>query len=172
MDPFGGKSIPQSEALRQSHWSKDFVEHIRTVHFTLLLVAGVLIITAGETDYSRLKRALTQLQQIAKFEQEWPSISAQIYKQAMLDANINMHWSKGVEIDLPKGYSRPRIAGYISISPDTILSATPWTHASPHGRPNLRPFQTSGITGMRCTMESQSHSLHPMLQEHLVRKYC
>lgn len=47
-----------------AHWSKDYVEHLRSIHFALLAVAisGIIISTAP--DYSRLRPAYSQLRTI------------------------------------------------------------------------------------------------------------
>lgn len=48
----------------EAHWSKDFVEHLRTVHFSLIILCvGLLIVTNTERD-TTARRAKAQLDQI------------------------------------------------------------------------------------------------------------
>jgi hypothetical protein len=53
-------STPQSSP---EHWSKDFVEHLRTVHFTLLTVSVGLIILLSSKSYDS-KKAAEQVNEI------------------------------------------------------------------------------------------------------------
>jgi hypothetical protein len=46
------------------HWSKDFVEHIRTVHFALMTVCGGLILLIGSSQTYRPADAISQLGKI------------------------------------------------------------------------------------------------------------
>jgi hypothetical protein len=63
---------------RPFNWSKDFVEHLRTVHFALAAVSLALIIAISAQD-RRLPMALRQIEQIARFEKEWPGAQPHIY---------------------------------------------------------------------------------------------
>src|ERR1700734_68328 len=49
-----------------AQWSKDFVEHLRTVHFSLVILSlGLIIVTSSQRD-SVTKRAQVQLDQITR----------------------------------------------------------------------------------------------------------
>jgi hypothetical protein len=50
------------------HWSRDFVEHLRTVHFSLVAIAVGLILILSRTD----SPALMQIRQIVALKKEWP----------------------------------------------------------------------------------------------------
>lgn len=50
------------------HWSKDFVEHLRAVHFTLVAVSIGLILIMSRTN----SPALGQIRQIIELKGEWP----------------------------------------------------------------------------------------------------
>lgn len=52
------------------HWSKDFVEHLRTVHFTLAAVCVALILILARTN----SPALQQIRQIVELKNEWPPV--------------------------------------------------------------------------------------------------
>lgn len=55
----------------QAHWSKDFVEHLRTVHFALAAVAiGLIVLVLSSKGYNAVS-ALVQIEQITKLEKEW-----------------------------------------------------------------------------------------------------
>jgi hypothetical protein len=109
------------------HWSKDFVEHLRTVHFALVLVASALIITGANTESARMSVALTQVQQIAKFERQWPAVPTKLYEQAMLDAGIDTHWTEGLAVVLPRDIYREReIDTFMSVPKNLIVAAEPW----------------------------------------------
>ena len=67
------------------HWSKDFVEHLRAVHFALAVVSIVLIVADTTGMDRRLNKALTQVEQISSFEKQWATAPQKIYDQALLD---------------------------------------------------------------------------------------
>ncbi len=56
------------------HWSKDFVEHLRTVHFALIVVAAALVIAGSTADSARYATALTQILE-AEFAQGEKTVS-------------------------------------------------------------------------------------------------
>lgn len=58
----------QSSNPATVHWSKDFVEHLRTVHFTLVAVAVGLILILSRPS----SPALMQIRQIVALKKEWP----------------------------------------------------------------------------------------------------
>jgi hypothetical protein len=54
-----------------THWSKDFVEHLRTVHFALMVVSGGLIILALSSQAYNPKAASRQLDEILNLKASW-----------------------------------------------------------------------------------------------------
>ncbi len=53
------------------HWSKDFVEHLRTVHFALLVVsAGLILLLVSSREYNAVS-ALVQVEQIIDLKRQW-----------------------------------------------------------------------------------------------------
>jgi hypothetical protein len=53
------------------HWSKDFVEHLRTVHFALITVsAGLILLVASSNTYKPVD-AMAELDQIQKVKSNW-----------------------------------------------------------------------------------------------------
>jgi len=53
------------------HWSKDFVEHLRSIHFSLLLVSVGVVILALVRTQSEINRAHDQIKQILDFSKTW-----------------------------------------------------------------------------------------------------
>jgi hypothetical protein len=92
------------------HWSKDFVEHLRAVHFALALVSVILIIADTSGLDGRLNTALTQIQEIAKFEKQWPTVPRRIYDQALRGNGLRNHWYIPLSVEMsPKYYVGRRI---------------------------------------------------------------
>lgn len=50
------------------HWSREFVEHLRTVHFTLVAVSVALILILSRTN----SPALQQIRDIVVLKKDWP----------------------------------------------------------------------------------------------------
>jgi hypothetical protein len=66
------------------HWSKDFVEHLRTVHFTLIAVCvGVILILARTSSAS-----LYEIREILKLKDYWPGIDM-TGREILNDAQAN-----------------------------------------------------------------------------------
>ena len=59
--------------MSTAHWSEDFVEHLRSVHFALALLSATLIVLAVPPD-DKLSRALTQATQMQDLQRRWPAI--------------------------------------------------------------------------------------------------
>jgi hypothetical protein len=64
-----------------AHWSKEFVKHIRAVHFSLATVAVALIILGVPPD-EQASRAITQASQIASLSANWAKLRADLLQQA------------------------------------------------------------------------------------------
>ncbi len=108
---------------KRSPWSKDFVEHLRTVHFSLVVVASVLIMTGTNTESSRITKALTQIQQISKFERQWSTVPSKLYEQGFLESKLETSWGKGLGIVLPRDIYRDwEIDTFINVPKSVILA--------------------------------------------------
>ena len=109
-------------ASEKAHWSKDFVEHLRTVHFSLAVVALALVITATNTTREEDQAAFTQVQQIAKLTRQWPAVVHAVYEYAMTDSNLKTSWIFPIAIRVPERVSKQReIDDTVSI-PDSLLT--------------------------------------------------
>jgi hypothetical protein len=53
------------------HWSKDFVEHLRSVHFALMTVCASLLVLMLHAKNYDPRMALTEAEEILKFKQTW-----------------------------------------------------------------------------------------------------
>src|SRR5580698_5760375 len=63
--------MPRSQA--PAHWSKDFVEHPRTVHFTLIAISVALILLASSTNPYNSLIAIRELEAIIELQTLWSS---------------------------------------------------------------------------------------------------
>lgn len=79
------------------HWSKDFVEHLRTVHFTLIAVAVGLILILSRTN----SPALAQIRQIVALKEEWPPGDLESLPQARRVHLPGEEWKTIVARSLP-----------------------------------------------------------------------
>src|ERR1700739_317836 len=57
--------------MAERHWSKDFVEHLRTVHFALLAASVAVIVLASARNESEATKAHEQIKQIVDFAKSW-----------------------------------------------------------------------------------------------------
>jgi hypothetical protein len=65
--------VPSSSTPVPSHWSKDFVEHLRTVHFALIAVSvGLILLVLSSSQYNAVT-ALVQVQEILDLKRQWSS---------------------------------------------------------------------------------------------------
>jgi hypothetical protein len=113
-----------------THWSKDFVEHVRAVHFALALVSFALIITALNRTDVKLMKARNQIEQIADFEKKWTthSVRSRLYRQALLDSRLPDHWFNAVALLIPKKvYTTDEINTRVSIPVKSLISSSKWT---------------------------------------------
>jgi hypothetical protein len=62
-------SVPNSQGA--AHWSKDFVEHLRTVHFTLIALCVGLIVLASFPSKTEIQTAHEQASQILQVTNTW-----------------------------------------------------------------------------------------------------
>lgn len=106
-----------------AHWSKDFVEHLRIVHFALILLSAALIITGTDRDSPQMVKALTQAQEIAKFEQQWPTIPKRLYEQAMVNAKLHTEWL--VALERPKD-SHSTFISSVDVPRSVIVGNEAW----------------------------------------------
>src|SRR5260370_22580002 len=54
-----------------AHWSKDHVEHLRTVHFSLLVVSVALLAIAATRSQSEISTAHQQIKDILELARSW-----------------------------------------------------------------------------------------------------
>jgi hypothetical protein len=54
-----------------AHWSKDFVEHLRTVHFALIAISAGLILLVGSSKEYNAGFALVQAEEILDLKHQW-----------------------------------------------------------------------------------------------------
>jgi hypothetical protein len=61
--------MPTSQA--PAHWSKDFVEHLRLVHFTLVAVSVAIVIIVKSANPYKPAVAVRELHQIVELKKLW-----------------------------------------------------------------------------------------------------
>jgi len=71
-----------------AHWSVDFVEHLRAVHFGMVTVAAALIILVSGSRDTRVSKALTQATQIVEFQSRWAEVQKTVYSSAAQSLNF------------------------------------------------------------------------------------
>jgi hypothetical protein len=66
-----GFSVRKLTTQVPAHWSKDFVEHLRTVHFALIAISvGLILLLISSPTYNPIT-ALVQIEEILDFKQQW-----------------------------------------------------------------------------------------------------
>jgi hypothetical protein len=63
--------VPNSITPALTHWSKDFVEHLRTVHFTLIALCVGLIVLASFPSRTEIQIAHEQASEILEVTKAW-----------------------------------------------------------------------------------------------------
>ncbi len=53
------------------HWTKDYAEHLRSIHFALIVVSAALIVLALSSSTSNIPEALRQIDGIAEVSKQW-----------------------------------------------------------------------------------------------------
>lgn len=66
---------------------KDLVEHIRTVHFTVLVVALILLVASGIEKKRPLQQAASDAEALLLLQQRWADVNAELKKE--LDAAVS-----------------------------------------------------------------------------------
>jgi hypothetical protein len=115
------------EAKVNFHWSKDFVEHLRTVHFALVVVSVVLIIANSDTSNRKVGVARNQAQEIAKFEKQWATVPAKLYYYAFSSQKLADNWSPTMDVVFPVTFYRPReIAVIVKVPKESLTKPDSW----------------------------------------------
>lgn len=69
------------------HWSKDFVEHLRTIHFALIAVsAGLIILVASSKEYNAVA-AQKQIEWIIELKHQWSPAWIEEFGEKETDVN-------------------------------------------------------------------------------------
>jgi hypothetical protein len=76
-----------SQPVTSAHWSKDFVEHLRTVHLALIATAAALIVVALTTKPYSTEVAKNELHKILELKKSWSPKSFLVMKKGNVDAS-------------------------------------------------------------------------------------
>jgi hypothetical protein len=164
---------PRNSAIvpSPSHWSKDFVEHLRTVHFTLISVAiGLILIVVSAKPYNAAM-ALREIHQIIELKKMW---------------SINWLFWKGTRKEIP--VSEDNLGSEAAPAPQTLAGLgepSDWDISNlptpivpedyPRGvdvKSDLSVFQHNSFTGRLSRVGSKRQETisfwieRPWLQEH------
>ena len=136
------------------HWSVDFVEHLRTVHFALVTASAVLLLLAFGNDDKHIAVARTQATEISELHDLWPDVRSSMYEQAARGASVStadrfyrlafaapksMSSTAGVVIEIrlpgrPKTFPSWRFAGpQMAEPPRTLVQFQTWWSAVQRG---------------------------------------
>jgi hypothetical protein len=116
------------------NWSKDFVEHLRTVHFALAAVSLALIIAISAQNRG-LPIALSQIEQIARFEKGWPTVRSKVYDHVSRGAPEDWFFTlKGVIS--AKLYEARYTFVNVSIPHDKLATSYDWIFLDQQSWPN------------------------------------
>jgi hypothetical protein len=89
-----------SDRRPEFHWSKDYVEHLRAVHFSLIAVCASLIVLVGNSVDYDAKRAFHQAQDVQDFVKAWKSDWVFSQLQAQPSAGATCQYSSSEHGDL------------------------------------------------------------------------
>jgi len=137
-------TVKKSDA---AHWSVDFVEHLRTVHFGMVTVAIALIILVSGSRDTRISKALTQATQIVEFQSRWNEVQKTVYASAAQLLSISVADSTyfikiAAKTDaLPGHQARLRMG----LTSDFIATYKPWKFSGADMKEsprNLTEFRT------------------------------
>lgn len=110
---------------QQSHWSTDFVEHLRTVHFALITVSTALIIFMAAHQDLDFSRALTQATQILQLRSQWDKVQEKLYVNAISAEKLEDHELAFFFLTsrfIPKG----QILGKVYLRSEQLAKYEPW----------------------------------------------
>jgi hypothetical protein len=86
-----------------AHWSKDFAEHLRTVHFALVAVsAGLLVLIFSSKSYNPAI-AIRELEEIIEFQNLWsPEWLRENFKEVRQQESLETNLSLDIEARSPE----------------------------------------------------------------------
>ena len=113
------------KGTEDSHWSVDFVEHLRTVHFALLTLSVALIILLSGHSEGDIAKGMTQAGEILDLHENWKEYVSSIY----LDAAHQFHDPRSniaIPITIPGESFPDRQLVSIDIDPEEYRRYSPW----------------------------------------------
>jgi hypothetical protein len=134
--------------LPQAHWSKDYVEHLRTVHLALVAVSAALMIFALSAKPYSAEVAALELHQIQDLRSEWPDVLRKLAQLRYsvstiqgIDALSGTNVSPATDLQLSniEAYQKsPSIHFFLQFPKNLAVSAEPYT--SQHMFQGLKSF--------------------------------
>jgi hypothetical protein len=119
-----------------THWSKDFVEHLRTVHFSLITVSVALILFAYAHKDVDFPSAFAQAQQMFQLREKWEKVQANIYKSTVRANKFPDHEYVFLFVNSPF-IPKKSIIGKLDIKEEEFAKYLPWKLSNELGDPPL-----------------------------------
>jgi hypothetical protein len=99
---------PVPEAHKEAsgpHWSKDYVEHLRTVHFSLIALSLAALVLAMSPNPDEVKKAREQINAIGEVARSWNHMwLEQAAEQAVDNYKKELDSSKAIHRDFASGF--------------------------------------------------------------------
>jgi hypothetical protein len=97
------------------HWSKDYVEHLRAVHFDLVALSAALVVLATSAKTYDSPAALTQIDFATKLKNKWSLswINDQRAARLVCDERVRIVRSRRMQI----GVGKIAVPDFIPIAP-------------------------------------------------------
>jgi hypothetical protein len=84
--------VPFRHSLRPitpAHWSKDFVEHLRTVHLALIATAAALVVVGLTTKRYSINDVANQIRVIEQMRKSWPKTLTALASSSLLQEPVS-----------------------------------------------------------------------------------
>jgi hypothetical protein len=168
------------------HWSIDFVEHLRAVHFALATASVTVLILTLSAREQPVKQAWTQATQILELQERWLGVENGLYQHAAkqlglpttktyyLDVDVPTDIRKSghtvVELSVSEGFFSRYAAEFVVPHLNTVASLNQfrvwWNtlHAGlPISIPDLRPSPDKCYVGISHTYEMDGQGVAKLL---------
>lgn len=119
---------------QEAHWSVDFVEHLRAVHFGLISVSALLIaIGAGKHD-AQVAQALTHATEIQQLTSDWRRTQSRIFEIARTSGSLSPEsLNFMVRLSIPGPKRQNSMQFLKGVSPLSLLGVNAQDASPAHG---------------------------------------
>jgi hypothetical protein len=120
-----------ASAAASSHWSESFVEHLRTVHFALSILAVAIIFTLLVGKEYDPQTALNQAMEIRDVSENWGTNMVQLFDNLL--AGQQRHYP--IRLWLSSYEGRDSSSYLLDISKEDLMTMSQWQSLAAFGRP-------------------------------------